>query len=128
LITFWDVVEHLPDPASFLRRAFELLSPGGRVLIKTPKTSSTSVSLSARVPRLAGALLQAPSHLQYFHEDGIRSLAQRVGFTSIDFLPLGGMRSAATGGRLRRRLARRAVRTFQRLAGDGNILAIARKP
>ncbi len=127
LITFWDVVEHLPDPASFLTRAYDLLVPGGIVIVKTPRTSTASVAVSARIPRVAGALLQTPSHIQFFREDDLRSLLRRAGFSSVDFLPLGSMRSVATGGSLRRRLARRVLRTYQRLAGDGNLLAIARR-
>jgi 2-polyprenyl-3-methyl-5-hydroxy-6-metoxy-1,4-benzoquinol methylase len=127
LITFWDVIEHLPDPASFLRRAYDALVPGGCVVIKTPRTSNASVSLSARVPRLAGAILQAPSHIQYYRETDLRALLERVGFASPELVHLGGMRSAASGGPIRRRLARRVLRTFHRAAGDGNLLAIAKR-
>lgn len=127
VITFWDVVEHLPDPASFLRRAYDLLDREGLVLIKTPRTSAAAVALSARVPRLAGAVLQAPSHIQYYRDEDLRRLLVRVGFARIDFVPLRAMRTPATGGPLRRRMARRALRAFQQAAGDGNLLAIARK-
>lgn len=127
LITFWDVVEHLPDPASFLRRARDLLAPGGHVLIKTPRTSTTTVAVSAAVPRLAGALLQAPSHIQYFQQDGLAALLTRVGFGPIEFLRPRGMRSAATGGTLRRRVMRWAIGGFQRAVGDHNLLVLARR-
>ncbi len=127
LITFWDVVEHLPDPASFLARAHQLLARGGIVVVKTPRTSRASAAISARIPRVAGALLQAPSHVHYFREDDLRALLRRSGFATVDFVSLGAMRSSATGGSLRKRVARRALRTFQRVVGDGNLLAIARK-
>ena len=125
LITFWDVVEHLPDPASFLARARALLSPGGYVLIKTPLTSAASTRVSTLVPRLAGALLQAPSHIQYFDAEGLVAMLTRIGFRAVERLPRRGMRAPATGGRWRRRLARRALREFQRVVGDGNLLVLA---
>ncbi len=127
LVTFWDVVEHLPDPASFLCRALELLAPGGLVLIKTPRTSTASVRVAAAVPRVAGALLQSPSHVQYFQQDGLAALLTRVGYRGLEFLPPRGMRTPTTGGKLRRRVARRMMRTFQSLVGDHNLLVLARR-
>ena len=127
LITFWDVVEHLPDPISFLRRAHELLAARGSVLIKTPATSRASVRLAAAVPRLAGALLQAPSHVQFFAREHVDVLLRKVGFSEPRRLEARAMRSPARGGRLRRRFTRRLERAFQRAAGDGNILVVARR-
>jgi 2-polyprenyl-3-methyl-5-hydroxy-6-metoxy-1,4-benzoquinol methylase len=127
LITFWDVVEHLPDPGSFLERAHELLAPGGYALIKTPRTSAASVAVAGTVPRLAGALLSAPSHVQYFSEAGLAALLRRVGFAEVELLAPRGMRQPGRGKSLRRRVARRVVSTFQRVVGDRNILALARR-
>lgn len=36
LITMWDVIEHMRDPATSVRRSFQLLQPGGRLFIRTP--------------------------------------------------------------------------------------------
>jgi 2-polyprenyl-3-methyl-5-hydroxy-6-metoxy-1,4-benzoquinol methylase len=36
LVLFLDVLEHLDDPAAALRRALELLAPGGRILATVP--------------------------------------------------------------------------------------------
>lgn len=127
VITFWDVVEHLPDPRSFLQRAYELLNPDGHVLIKTPRTSAATVRVSAVVPRSAGALLQAPSHVQYFARAGIEALLRATGFDRVSWLPSRPMRSQQRGGSVRRRVARTLVRTFQRIAGDGNLLVIAQR-
>lgn len=127
LITFWDVVEHLPDPHSFLSSARSLLRPGGYVLIKTPRTSRASVRASAAIPRLAGAVLQAPSHVQYFDDGGLEALLNRAGFAEVSGIPVGEMRSSTSGGSLRRRASRWAVRHARKLAGDGNLLVLARR-
>lgn len=128
LVTFWDVVEHLPDPRSFLVRAHQLLSPGGHVLIKTPLLSPASVRLAATVPRLAGALLQVPSHIQFFRRAGLAALLDGAGFAKARWLPSRGMRAPGGGGTLRRRVARIVVREIHRLARDGNLLVLAEKP
>jgi 2-polyprenyl-3-methyl-5-hydroxy-6-metoxy-1,4-benzoquinol methylase len=127
VITFWDVVEHLPDPHSFLLRAHGLLRPGGYVLVKTPRTSVASVRASAAVPRLAGAILQAPSHVQYFDRAGLSALLRRSGFADAEWIAIEEMRSSASGGSLRRRMTRWAVRRARKLAGDGNLLVLARR-
>jgi SAM-dependent methyltransferase len=127
LITFWDVVEHLVEPVTFLARAHALLADGGYLLVKTPATSEASVRVAARVPRVAGALLSAPSHVQYFERHGLNTLLRRAGFGEVEFLAPRPMRAPATGGSLRRRVTRRAVRLFLTVAGDHNLLALARK-
>ena len=40
LISFWDVLEHLPDPVQALTRASDRLAPGGRVCILTQNVAS----------------------------------------------------------------------------------------
>lgn len=127
VITFWDVLEHLPDPRSFLRAARNRLRPGGHVLIKTPGTSPTTVRVAAAVPRAAGALLQAPSHVQYFQRPAVDRLLDDAGFAGRQWIDAPAMRAAPTGGRWRRRLARHLVRTFQRVVGDRNLVVIAER-
>ena len=40
LITFWDVLEHLPRPLRTLKRARQLLAPGGRLVVETQDVRS----------------------------------------------------------------------------------------
>lgn len=68
-------LEHLPDPVAALRRARELLAPGGRVFVATPNA--------------AGALawgfgehwwqIDAPRHLVVLTAAGLRAAATRAG-------------------------------------------------
>lgn len=127
LITFWDVLEHLVDPASFLTRAHELLVAGGYLLIKTPRTSPTSVRLVAAVPRLGRSLLQAPSHLQYFQQAGLARLLHDAGFHEQRWIDVGAMRSPARGGTWGARAKRLAMRSLRAATGDGNLLVVARR-
>ncbi len=48
LITFWDVVEHLPDPVGALHDAHRLLKPHGLLLIETQNVESRFARLMGR--------------------------------------------------------------------------------
>ena len=54
-VTFWAVLEHLPDPKSFLAKAISILKPGGYALVLVPNMSSLAVRiLQSRHSRLRG--------------------------------------------------------------------------
>ena len=77
LITFWDVLEHLPDPVASLRRARELLAPGGLVAATVPNAGSAVARLSG--PRWFG-YKTAGEHLQFFTAATITRCFEAAGF------------------------------------------------
>jgi SAM-dependent methyltransferase len=77
LITFWDVLEHLPDPVASLRRARELLTPGGLVAATVPNAGSAVARLSG--PRWFG-YKTAGEHLQFFSPATISRCFAAAGF------------------------------------------------
>lgn len=80
LITFWDVIEHVRDPLEELRRATELLVPGGVLLMTTPDWDS-------RYARLLGKRWHAivpPEHIHYFTRASMRLLLDKAGLQEID--------------------------------------------
>jgi SAM-dependent methyltransferase len=125
LITMWDVVEHLRDPAAFLDRARSLLSKRGVVFAKIPGFGDLSVAMSNLWPRAAGILLGAPSHVQYFDLESLSALLSRTGF-SAEWIDGGAARSRMTGGPLRKRAARKAKQLIGRVSGDANFYVVAR--
>lgn len=125
LITMWDVVEHLRDPGAFFSRAASLLSKRGYVFAKIPGFGDLSVSVSNRWPRSAGALLGAPSHVQYFDRESLATLMARLGFEA-EWFDGGSMRSPAAGGSLKRRLSLGVRDGIKTASGDGNLYVIAR--
>lgn len=127
LVTFWDVIEHLDDPASFLRRACQVLKPGGLILIKTPKITHFTLRLSAMLPRVAGAMLQLPGHIQFFQPQGAASLLRASGFERPTWLSGRGMRSPSRKGGLKKRVKRAVVRNLHKIAQDGNLVVLAAK-
>jgi 2-polyprenyl-3-methyl-5-hydroxy-6-metoxy-1,4-benzoquinol methylase len=125
LIVMWDVVAHLRNPADFLGRARSLLTDRGILFIKTPSFGDLSVRLSDRWPRLAGVLLGAPSHCQYFDRESLSALLSRTGFDA-EWIDGGKARSPAAGGNFKRRAARRLRALVSRLSGDSNLYVAAR--
>jgi SAM-dependent methyltransferase len=127
MVTFWDVLEHLPDPAGAVRRSFELLEPGGWFLAKVPLHGKLSVIASGLVPRLAAPVLAVPEHVQFFTRQSLDTLLG-ARFTQKRWIELEAMRTPSTGGGLRRRFARRVVRAIQTASGDANLVVIAQRP
>jgi SAM-dependent methyltransferase len=75
LITLFHVIEHLPDPGSFLDSAALLLQPGGRLRISLPNLQSWQAALSGQ-----GWLhWDPPRHLWLAPPAAIRDRAARAG-------------------------------------------------
>jgi SAM-dependent methyltransferase len=70
-----DVIEHLPDPREAVRRAGDLLAPGGVLALALPDAGS-------RLARAMGSRWWSviPTHLHYFTRDSIRMLLRTEGF------------------------------------------------
>ncbi|MHC5066683.1 MAG: class I SAM-dependent methyltransferase, partial [Planctomycetota bacterium] len=66
LVTFWDVIEHVPDPQALLRQAAAMLKPGGSLIIETQNVDS----------RFAGLLGRRWHH--YKHEEHIYHFSPRT--------------------------------------------------
>lgn len=77
LITLWDVLEHLPDPVASLRRARQLLAPGGLLAATVPNAGSALARLSG--PRWFG-YKTAGEHLQFFTPATIARCFAAAGF------------------------------------------------
>jgi 2-polyprenyl-3-methyl-5-hydroxy-6-metoxy-1,4-benzoquinol methylase len=128
LVTLWDVVEHLPDPHAFMRQVAASVRPGGMVFVKTPAIERLTLEVTRMAPRMAGALLQAPSHLQYFRKSSMTALLLRSGFRELDWLPSRSVRGKSQSGGLKKQVARRVVAAVHQASGDGNLLVFARTP
>ena len=86
-VTFWAVMEHLAEPAAFLKKAAAVLKPGGHCFILTPNLGSLAV-------RLIGAKYRYifPEHLNYFTPPTMARFVERefsvVQVKSTHFNPL----------------------------------------
>lgn len=76
VVTMWHVLEHLPEPAASLERAFELLAPGGRLIVSVPNNDSWQ----ARAGGDDWLHLDIPRHIYHFTPGSLSLLVERTGF------------------------------------------------
>ena len=84
-VTMFYVLEHLPDPLGALRKASDLLTPGGMFLLRVPHTTPI-VRLLAPLG-LGGSLYDPPFHLYDFSPDVLREMLRRTGFVDVRTFP-----------------------------------------
>jgi len=81
VITFWEVIEHLPDPRGFLTQVARVAKPGARVFLSTPDSGSA-------VARLLGrnwlGWRKVPEHLYFFDKRSLSRLLDEAGLEVVD--------------------------------------------
>jgi len=87
VIVLMDVIEHVPDPLSMLRKCNELLKPDGIILIQTP-CFDDSTSFEDMCEAKAKFLVHLHrEHLQLFSRSSVQLLCQRAGLQNIESTP-----------------------------------------
>ncbi len=86
VLTMFDVIEHVPDPLGDLRRAFELIAPGGLIVLSTPNIDGLFPRMSLR---LAKALdywphPEPPYHLYQFSVATLGAMLTKARFETTD--------------------------------------------
>jgi SAM-dependent methyltransferase len=77
-ITFWHVLEHLPDPRKVLNRVFDLLRPGGWLFISLPNLESLQAHLFRAYWYPFG---DVPRHICHFSRKSLDLLLMEAGMT-----------------------------------------------
>lgn len=83
IVTFWDVIEHLPDPLGTLKLVHTILAPGGLLVLKTPNSDGLYPRASLKLARRLGfwGHAEPPGHLYQFSVATLTRLAEQAGFT-----------------------------------------------
>ncbi len=76
LIVMWDVLEHLPDPLCALRKARELLTPSGRLVLETQNVEA----FAARMLGKRWTHFKHDEHLVHFSPATLRKALELSGF------------------------------------------------
>lgn len=86
LVTMWDVIEHVPDPAANIAKIAGMLEPGGLFALATPDVGSLPAKLTGQ--RWVGYKLQE-EHVYYFSSDTLRAMLSLAGFEILDVYHVG---------------------------------------
>lgn len=96
MITYWQVLEHLENPLQSLMRSFELLKPGGKLLLQVPDVDGFQSVLSTD----HWFHLDPPRHLWHFNSRSLDFIAAKCGFAllkrkhfSLEYGPFGMLQS-----------------------------------
>jgi 2-polyprenyl-3-methyl-5-hydroxy-6-metoxy-1,4-benzoquinol methylase len=85
-IAMWDVIEHVPDPKAYFRKAAELLHPGGVLALAAPDVDSLPARLTGK--RWVGYKL-AEEHVYYFSATTLSRMLNDVGFDVLNVRHVG---------------------------------------
>lgn len=80
LITFWDVLEHLPDPVAALECARARLAPGGTLVVETQNVESASARLLGR----RWHHYKHGEHLVHFNPRTLQRAFEEAGLTIVE--------------------------------------------
>ncbi|HMA94040.1 MAG TPA: methyltransferase domain-containing protein, partial [Polyangiaceae bacterium] len=78
-----DVLEHVPEPASFFSTLSELVAPGGIIAIGTPNAEALDLAQPGRY----GHALHLPYHRHIFSKRALVSAGERCGWRLIRYYP-----------------------------------------
>jgi ubiquinone biosynthesis O-methyltransferase len=86
-----EVIEHLFDPRTFLRRAFDVLKPGGRLVLSTPYHGYLKNVVLALTGKLDAhfTVLWDGGHIKFFSRRTLETILTEAGFVDLRFVGAG---------------------------------------
>lgn len=84
VIMAWGVVEHVLDPQKFLKKAFELLKPGGIFASEVPHGNAMLVDYCRNTGRDPERILQGEQHIMLYSVEAYKEIHTRAGFQEIE--------------------------------------------
>ena len=81
VVALYHVIEHLTDPTRAIRQIYDILVPGGMVVIQTPNVESRAF----QIQKTQWEYFKPPEHLFYFSLNSIRHVLETAGFELMTF-------------------------------------------
>lgn len=84
VVTFWDVLAHVPSPRAYLAKAHNVLDPSGLLVIKTPVRPAAYFRATKFFPMgIRKSLVHWPMQLFHFNEMSLKTLLNETGFDAV---------------------------------------------
>jgi SAM-dependent methyltransferase len=80
VVTLWHVFEHLHEPLVAVKQLYDMVKPGGLLVIAVPNI----MSIQARLFRALWFHLDVPRHLFHHTPESIKMIAEAVGFKIVE--------------------------------------------
>ena len=84
VITMWHVLEHVMDPASYLRKAYNLLKPGGLLVVAVPNVNDHIMRIAYRIVKGRKMMMfskdEREIHLFHFSIRTLKALLEETGY------------------------------------------------
>ena len=117
-IVMLNLIEHVSDPLEICKKAFELLRPGGSLVLRWPHTiifnlSMTGLFMKPTHSTKANFRIGAPWHLHEFTSKSMKTMLYSIGFESISYFWPGSQ--AYPGRSLTWRAVIRIIRIMSRI-------------
>lgn len=77
IATCFSTIEHVEDPLILMRNAWDILQPGGKMVVTTPNRNDILLDL---IPEDYGSFFYRYVHQWYFDLNSLEELCQRAGF------------------------------------------------
>jgi len=83
LVMAWNVIEHVLDPKKFVKKAFELLKPGGLFVSEVPHGNSLLIDYCRKTNKDPLRILQGEQHIMLYSKKAYEELHVKAGFKKI---------------------------------------------
>lgn len=84
VVTFWGLLEYVPDPKAFLRRAREYLSPeSGLLIAEVPRFDCLGSIIQKECPQTVARHLDPTSHVNCFSDASLATALVKSGFRPV---------------------------------------------
>jgi SAM-dependent methyltransferase len=84
VVTMWETLEHLCDPAQMVRTASSRLAPGGLLACSLPNGRASGLRIARERCSYVYGGFDSPGHINFFDLDAIRTLFASAGLLLID--------------------------------------------
>jgi SAM-dependent methyltransferase len=83
LVTFWGLLEYVPDPAPLVAKAREVLAADGMLVVEVPRADSVSTAVQGLSPAVVARHMDPTTHIQAFSDESLMTLLLRSGFRPV---------------------------------------------